>query len=39
VLIAAIRHRYFGTNWFISTLQVVGGGALVFAAAFIFGNA
>jgi len=39
VLIAAIRHRYFGTNWFISMLQVVGGGALVFAAAFIFGNA
>ncbi len=39
VLIAAIRHRYFGTNWLISTLQVVGGGALVFTAAFIFGNA
>jgi hypothetical protein len=39
VLIAAIRHRYFGTNWFLSILQVVGGGALVFAAAFIFGNA
>ena len=39
VLIAAIRHRYFGTNWFISTLQVVGGGALVFVAAYIFGNA
>ena len=39
VLIAAIRHRYFGTNWFISILQVVGGGALVFTAAFIFGNA
>ncbi len=39
ILIAAIRHRYFGTNWFISILQVVGGGALVFAAAFIFGNA
>src|SRR5215471_14983171 len=39
VLISAIRHRYFGTNWFISILQVVGGGALVFAAAFIFGNA
>ena len=39
VLIAAIRHRYFGTNWFLSMVQVVGGGALVFAAAFIFGNA
>jgi erythrin-vacuolar iron transport family protein len=39
VLIAAIRHRYFGTNWFLSSLQVVGGGALVFVAALIFGNA
>ncbi len=38
VLIAAIRHRYFGTNWVLSILQVVGGGALVFAAAVIFGN-
>ena len=39
VLIAAIRHRYFGTNWLISMVQVVGSGALVFAAAYIFGNA
>ena len=39
VLIAAIRHRYFGTNWVLSGLQVVGGGALVFVAALIFGNA
>ncbi len=39
VIIAAIRHRYFGTRWWISILQVVGGGALVFAAAVIFGNA
>src|SRR3989441_6041291 len=39
VVIAAIRHRYFGTNWGLSILQVVGGGALVFAAAIIFGNA
>src|SRR5213080_3720085 len=39
VVIAAIRHRYFGTNWGLSILQVVGGGALVFAAAYIFGNA
>jgi VIT1/CCC1 family predicted Fe2+/Mn2+ transporter len=39
VLIAAIRHRYFGTNWFLSGLQVVGGVALVFVAALIFGNA
>src|SRR5579884_2852744 len=39
VLISAIRHRYFGTNWLISVVQVVGSGALVFAAAYIFGNA
>lgn len=39
VLIAAIRHRFFGTNWGLSMLQVVGGGALVFAAALFFGNA
>lgn len=39
ILISAIRHRYFGTNWLISAVQVVGSGALVFAAAYIFGNA
>ena len=39
VIIAAIRHRYFGTSWWLSMLQVVGGGALVFVAALIFGNA
>ncbi len=39
VVIAAIRHRFFGTNWAISMAQVVGGGALVFAAAVIFGAA
>jgi len=39
VLIAAIRHRFFGTSWWLSALQVVGGGALVFVAALIFGNA
>ena len=39
VVISAIRHRYFGTNWLISLVQVVGSGALVFAAAYIFGNA
>jgi VIT1/CCC1 family predicted Fe2+/Mn2+ transporter len=37
--IAWIRHRYFGTNVGISIIQVVGGGALVFAAAFFLGNA
>jgi len=39
VLIAAIRHRFFGTSWWLSIVQVVGGGALVFLAALIFGNA
>lgn len=38
-LIAGIRHRYFGTSWLISIIQVVGGGVLVFIAALIFGNA
>lgn len=37
--IAAIRHRYFGINWPISILQVIGGGLLVVAAGFLFGNA
>lgn len=39
VLIAGIRYRFFGTSWWLSMLQVVGGGALVFVAALIFGNA
>ncbi len=39
VVIAAIRHRYFGTAWLKSMLQVVGSGILVFIAAYIFGNA
>ena len=39
VVIAAIRYRFFGTKWWLSMLQVVGGGALVFIAAIIFGNA
>ena len=39
VVISAIRHRYFGTSWWLSIVQVVGSGILVFAAAFIFGSA
>jgi hypothetical protein len=39
VLIAIIRNRFFGTSRWLSIIQVVGGGALVFAAALIFGNA
>ncbi len=39
VIIGAIRHRFFGTSWWLSMVQVVGGGALVFIAALVFGNA
>lgn len=39
VIISAIRHRYFGTSWWLSIVQVVGSGILVFAAAFLFGSA
>jgi erythrin-vacuolar iron transport family protein len=39
IVIAAIRHRYFGTQWLRSMFQVVGSGILVFVAALIFGNA
>ena len=39
VIISAIRHRYFGTSWWLSIVQVVGSGVLVFAAALIFGSA
>ncbi len=38
IVIAAIRHRFFGTRWLISILQVVGG-ILVIIAGLIFGNA
>jgi hypothetical protein len=38
ILIAAIRHRFFGTRWLLSMLQVVGGGILVIIAGLIFGN-
>jgi VIT1/CCC1 family predicted Fe2+/Mn2+ transporter len=37
--IAAIRHRFFGTSWALSIVQVVGSGVLVFIAAILFGNA
>jgi len=39
IVIAAIRHRFFGTRWLISILQVVGGGILVIIAGLLFGNA
>ena len=38
-VISAIRHRFFGTNWGLSIVQVVGSGILVFIAAILFGNA
>jgi len=37
--IAWVRHRYFGTNVGLSIFQVIGSGALVFAAAYFLGNA
>jgi erythrin-vacuolar iron transport family protein len=37
--IAAIRHRFFGTRWLVSIMQVVGGGILVVVAGLLFGNA
>lgn len=39
IVIAAIRHHFFGTRWALSIGQVIGGGVLVFAAGFIFGSA
>ena len=39
VIIAAIRHRYFGTSWLLSMIQIVGGGVLVFVVALLVGNA
>ena len=38
-VIAAIRHKFFGTGWLLSIVQVVGGGALVFVVALLLGNA
>lgn len=39
LVIAAIRNRFFGTKWWVSILQVIGGGLLVIAAGFLFGSA
>jgi len=38
-VIAAIRHKFFGTSWWLSIVQVVGGGALVFVVALLLGSA
>lgn len=39
IVIAYIRYRYFKMNFFLSILQVVIGGALVFAAGILIGQA
>jgi hypothetical protein len=38
-VIAGIRHKFFGTKWWLSIVQVVGGGLLVFLTALLLGNA
>ena len=38
VVIAIIRYRYFGMNFWLSILQVVVGGGLVFLAGILIGN-
>jgi erythrin-vacuolar iron transport family protein len=37
--IAVIRYKYFNTSWWLSLLQVVGGGLLVFFTGMLFGSA
>lgn len=39
LFIAGIRHKFFGTSWLLSIIQVVGGGALVFLTAILLGHA
>lgn len=39
IVIAGIRHKFFHTKWWLSVVQVVGGGALVFLVALLLGNA
>ncbi len=38
IAIAYIRYRYFATNFLTSVVEVVVGGALVFAAGVIIGS-
>jgi hypothetical protein len=38
-VISTIRHRYMDTPWLSATLQVMLGGALVFAAGILIGSA
>lgn len=37
--IAGIRAKFFGTSWWLSIVQVVGGGALVVATSLLLGSA
>ena len=37
--IAAIRSKFFGTSWWLSMVQVVGGGILVVATSVLLGSA
>ena len=39
LIISYIRYRYFGMSFFISAVQVILGGALVFAAGIFIGSA
>lgn len=39
IAIALIRTKYFGTRFILSVIQIVVGGALVFAAGALIGNA
>jgi erythrin-vacuolar iron transport family protein len=39
IVIAMIRTKYFGSRFILSVIQVVVGGALVFAAGALIGNA
>jgi hypothetical protein len=38
VAIAYVRYRFFSMNFFMSMLQVVVGGVLVFAAGVLIGS-
>ncbi len=38
IVIAIIRNRYFGTKMILSVVQVIVGGALVFAAGVVIGS-
>jgi len=38
IMTEAKRYRFFGTSWWLSALQVVGSGALVFVVAMIIDN-